>query len=296
MNNSFTAGLFVGMLACVASLPLPAIAQSSALVDAYMQKSGLDHVIGQIEGEMLRGIDHAQAQPRPETPKLSPEQLERLRSAVKVAYGADRLMVSVRSQLVALLPSGDTELMLKWLDTPLAKRATALEVAGSTPEAAQRAIEIAPKILAEMAPSRKDDLERLLNSSGAADVSTAIVLAQQIGIARGMAQAAGTHGSNASLRVDDIERYRRHWPRPWRRHCLPTPPWSTRHCRTTNCANMRMRSSELRHAVCWMRPAWRSKRLFWRLRSNSGEGSWNRQLRRRRPLEALGLPDRIVEK
>lgn len=209
MNNSFTAGLFVGMLACVASLPLPAIAQSSAMVDAYMQKSGLDHVIGQIEGEMLRGIDHAQAQPRPETPKLSPEQLERLRSAVKVAYGADRLMVSVRSQLVALLPSGDTELMLKWLDTPLAKRATALEVAGSTPEAAQRAIEIAPKILAEMAPSRKDDLERLLNSSGAADVSTAIVLAQQIGIARGMAQAAGTHGSNASLRVDDIERYRR---------------------------------------------------------------------------------------
>ena len=210
MNNTFAARLFVGVLACVASIPPPAIAQSDALADAYIQKSGLDHVIRQIEGGMLRGIDRVVAQPQPQTPKLTPEQRERLRNAVKVAYGADRLMASVRSQLVALLPSGDTELMLKWLDTPLGKRVTTLEIAGSTPEASQRALEIAPKILAGMAPSRKDDLERLLNSSGAANVSTSVVLAQEIGIARGMMQAAGTPGSDAPLRDADMDAYRRH--------------------------------------------------------------------------------------
>ncbi len=210
MNNSFAAGLFVGMLACVASLPLPALAQSSALVDAYMQKSGLDHVIGQIEGGMLRGIDRVEAQPQPQTPKLTPEQRERLRNAVKVAYGADRLIASVRSQLVALLPSGDTEVMVKWLDSPLGKRVTALEIAGSTPEASQRAMETAPKVLADMTPSRKNDLERLINSSGAANVSTAIVLAQEIGIARGMLQAAGTPVSDAPLKEADMDRFRKH--------------------------------------------------------------------------------------
>ena len=61
-----------------------------------------------------------------------------------------------------------------------------------------------------MTPSRKDDLERLINSSGAANVSTAIVLAQEIGIARGMMQAAGTPGSDAPLRDADMDRYRRH--------------------------------------------------------------------------------------
>ena len=104
---------------------------SATLVDDYMQKSGLTEQLGLIEGKGLLQIEEAQAQPQAETPRLTADQMERLRSAVKVAFAADRLRVAVRSHLDALLPEGDLDLFLKWLDTPFGKRVTAIEVGGA---------------------------------------------------------------------------------------------------------------------------------------------------------------------
>jgi len=185
--------------AALAVLLLPAApshAAPEALVDAYMQKSGLVEQLAQIEGGVLLGIDHAQAQPQ--VPRLSGEQLDRLRGAIRAAFGADRLRGAVRSQLVASLPVADTEQVLTWLDTPLGKRVTAIEEAGSTPEAHQRMTEVAPKALAALPPSRRAELERMMKASGVVEVSASIALNQQLGIMRGLALSAGLPDTTSS--------------------------------------------------------------------------------------------------
>ena len=115
---------------------------------------------------MLRGIDRVEAQPQPQPParQAHPGQRERLRNAVKVAYGADRLIASVRSQLVALLPSGDTEVMAEVARQPLGKRVSRRsKLPGRRRKGHNGRCEIAPKVLADMTPSARSTSERLIN-------------------------------------------------------------------------------------------------------------------------------------
>jgi hypothetical protein len=113
--------------------------------------------------------------------------MERLRGAVKVAFATDRLRLAIRSHLDALLPEGDTELVLKWLDTPFGKRVTAIEVAASTEEVPKRATESAPHALAGLPMARKVELERILKASGVEDRTATMAL----NMARAMVLAAG---------------------------------------------------------------------------------------------------------
>jgi hypothetical protein len=191
VNASRAALLRVAVL-LLGLMPLaPALAAApEALVDDYMRKSGLALQLAQIEGGVMRGIEQAQAQPQ--APRLSSEQQARLRDAVKVAFGADRLRKSVRTLLVASLPADDAAQVVAWLDTPFGKRVTALEEAGSTPDAYERTTEIGAKTLAAQSPARRAELERLLKASGAVDVLASIAVNQQMGIMRGMALSAGT--------------------------------------------------------------------------------------------------------
>jgi hypothetical protein len=116
MNVDLAARLsLVALLYLLLSSPLVA---SVTLVDDYMQGSGLAEQLGQIAGKGLRQIEEAQAGPQAQPPRLTDAQMERLRSAVKVAFAADRLRLAIRSHLDALLPEGDAVLFLEWLDTP----------------------------------------------------------------------------------------------------------------------------------------------------------------------------------
>ena len=174
----------VALLYLLLSSPLMG---SVTLVDVYIQRSGLADQLGLIEGKMLRKIEEAQAEPQPQTPRLTEEQMDRLRSAVKVAFAADRLRVAIRSHLGALLPEGDTELFLKWLDTPFGKRVTAIEVAGSSQEEPRTAAENAPKTLAGLPTARKAELERILKASGVEDRTATM----ELNLTQAMALAAG---------------------------------------------------------------------------------------------------------
>jgi hypothetical protein len=113
--------------------------------------------------------------------------MERLRRAVKVAFAADPLRLAIRSHLEAVLPEGDAELFLKWLDTSFGKRVTAIEVAGSSQEAPRRAAESAPQTLAELPPARKGELERILKASGVEDRTATM----ELNLTHTMALAAG---------------------------------------------------------------------------------------------------------
>jgi hypothetical protein len=181
--------------------PLHAFAQSNPIIDDYIEKSGMGQLVAQVKDSILRGIDQAQAQLEKEgekqaqspVPKLAPDQLERLRTAVSAAYDAGRLRDSLRSNLQRLLPGGDTEVVLRWLDSPLGKRVTAIEIAGSSPEGARRAGPTAAKTYAELSASRREDIDMMAKVSGAVEVSASFALAQGLGIGRGMAAAAGTY-------------------------------------------------------------------------------------------------------
>ncbi len=185
MNVRLDARLVFVALGCsVFSSPLFA---SAAWIDAYIQKSGLADQLALIEGKALRQIERAQAEPQTGMPRLTDDQSERLRSALKVAFAGDRLRVAIRSHLEALLPQGDTETFLKWLDTPFGKRVTALEVAASSQEAPRRAAENALPTLANLPAARKAELERVLKASGAEDRTATMAL----NVARVAALAAG---------------------------------------------------------------------------------------------------------
>ena len=160
---------------------------SVTLVDDYMQRSGLAEQLALIEGKMLRKVEEARSEPQAQTPRLTDDQMERLRSAVKVAFAADPLRLALRSHLDTLLPDGDAELFLKWLDTPFGKRVTAIEVAGSSQEEPRRAAESAPQTLAGLPLARKANLERILKASGVEDRTATM----ELHVTHTMALAAG---------------------------------------------------------------------------------------------------------
>jgi len=185
MNFDLAARLsLVALLHLLSSSPLVA---SVTLVDDYIQKSGLAEQLGQIAGKGLRQIEKAQAGPQAQPHRLTDAQMERLRSAVNVAFAADRLRLAIRSHLDALLPEGDAVLFVKWLDTPAGKRVTAIEMTASTEEAPRRAADNAPQALAGLPMARKAELERILKASGIEDRSATM----ELNMARAMILAAG---------------------------------------------------------------------------------------------------------
>ena len=185
MNADLAARLsLVALLYLLLQSPLVA---SATLVDDYVQRSGLGEQLGQIAGKGLRQIEEAQASPQAKAPRLTDAQMERLRSAVKVAFSADELRLAIRSHLDELLPKGDTELFLKWLDTPFGKRVTAIEVTASTEEAPRRAADNAPQTLAGLSTVRMAALERILKAGGIEDRSATMAL----NMARAVVLAAG---------------------------------------------------------------------------------------------------------
>jgi len=174
----------VALLYLLLSSPVVA---SVTLVDDYIQRSGLGEQLGQIAGKGIRQIEEAQAGPHAQPPRLTDVQMERLRTAVKAAFAADRLWLAIRSHLDALLPEGDAVLFLKWLDTPSGKRVTAIEMTASTEEAPRRAANNAPQTLAGLPMARKAELERILKASGIEDRSATMAL----NMARAVVLAAG---------------------------------------------------------------------------------------------------------
>jgi hypothetical protein len=193
-------------LALTLVAPLPAFPAPEALVDAFLQKSGLAAQIAQIEAGVLQGLD--QSQQEMQAPQLSSDQLDRLRRSVKTAYGADRLRAAVRTDLVASLTDGDVRDVLTWLDTPFGKRVTALEVEGSTTEAYDRLSKIGAATLASLAPARRADLERMLKASGSVDPLAGIIVHERMGVMRGIARSAGLPdappGAEAEARVEQL--------------------------------------------------------------------------------------------
>ena len=176
-------------VACFPMLVSPALAAAAteALVDDFLRKSGLWSQLAQIEPGVQLGIAQSDGQMR----QLNDEQLGRLRDAARFAYGADRLRNAMRTDLVATLPTSDTEQALQFLATDLGKRVTALEEAAATPADSDHIEAIAAQAAASLTPSRRELIERMVKATRIVDVAASIVINQQLGVARGFAFYAG---------------------------------------------------------------------------------------------------------
>jgi hypothetical protein len=186
--------------ACLSLLESRALAAatSEALVDDYLRKSGLWAQLAQIEPGVQLGITQSDSQIR----QLSDEQLERLRDAASVAYGADRLRKAMRAELIAVLPITDAEQALQFLTTDLGKRVTALEEAAASPADSSHIEAIAAEAAAALTPSRKELIQRMVRATRLVEVAASIVINQQLGVMRGYAFYAGRPDSSTT---DDVK-------------------------------------------------------------------------------------------
>ena len=217
MNVDFAARLRLVAFSCLL-LPQPVPAAGS-LFDDYTQRSGLADQLALIANKGLVQIEAARADPQAQAPRLSDAQMARLRAAVEIAFAADRLRPAIRLHLDTLLPVGDTEQFLNWLDTPFGKRVTAIETAAAADEAPRRAAENASQTLAELAATRKADLERILKASGVEERTATMALA----LARAMALAAGAPAPDSGPAygaADMLKNPKQDWLDPLRRRIV----------------------------------------------------------------------------
>ena len=188
----------VAVLLSVVGCSTPDMRPPDAVFDELMRKSGLWIQLAQVEPVMQAGVSQAQAK----ATALSEEDLARLQEAIASAYAADALRTTVKDQLVATLPAQDAEDVLRWLSSDLGQRITALEAAGSSPDAAIKRADEGPSLLASLPASRREKLERLAKATFSADAAAAIIVDTMIGVSRGL--ASGRRGVPAE-RVEDLK-------------------------------------------------------------------------------------------
>ena len=173
----------VAVFLSVVGCSTPDIRPSDAVFDELMRKSGLWTQLAQVEPMMQAGVSQAQAT----ATALSEEDLARLQEAIASAYAADALRTTVRDQLVATLPAQDAAGVLRWLSSDLGQRITALEAAGSRPDAAIKRPDAGPRLLASLSPPRRERLERLAKATFSADAAAEIIVDTMLGVSRGLA-------------------------------------------------------------------------------------------------------------
>jgi len=182
-----------------------AVAVSEGQAAEFMRKSGLWQQLAQVEPGVQQGISQSGAELR----RLNDEQLDRLRDAVRVTYGPDRLRQSMRTELAASLPDAETMRALQFLATDLGKRVTALEEAAAIPDNSDRIESLADDAAGALPPTRRNLIERMVKATRVADVAASIIVNQQLGVMRGFAVYAGNADSDSEDEAKHrLNRYR----------------------------------------------------------------------------------------
>lgn len=185
MNRVLLAAI-AAIMASTIGCSTPATHPTGPMLDELMRKSGLWNQLAQIEPMMQVGVTQAHEQ----SPRIPEENLDQLRAAIASAYAVDDLRTSVRDQLLATVSPQDATTVLRWLSSDLGQRITALEEAGSTPEAAVKRQDEGPQVLADLPPQRRQQVERLVKLTFSAEVAADLVIDTTVGVARGIALSA----------------------------------------------------------------------------------------------------------
>lgn len=143
----------------------------AALVDQVLDRSGAKRAIAQIPRHVQAGIRERNAQ-------LSPATLATLSDIMTQAFSAETLYTRVRE---AFIKQGDPrrlELMLGFLQSPLAKQMIELELDATSPEGLAEIKQFAERLKTSPPPPARLALVRKLDAaSGATDLSIEVAIA-----------------------------------------------------------------------------------------------------------------------
>ncbi len=157
-------------------------------IDELMQRSGINQQMEQIEADISPSLQEADGQ-------LPGDAMQKLEQVMLKEFAAETLKQSIRQQLQTRLSRSDIKTVLKWLNSPLGKKITALQMANSGNANVDDMQESIDELLAD---SERFELMRELNAvSGTSDAMLAMTLAMQ------EAMFYGLKASTAHSELDD---------------------------------------------------------------------------------------------
>lgn len=133
MKPSFPFFMFV-VLTISVSAGYADEASKAKLVESMVHKSGLVEQIKQFPALIEMGLTQA----RQGNSSLPVEVFEKMKSLVHECFKPETLSASIQSHHVETLAEGDIRYVLDWLDSPLGKQITQLEIDSSSPESMEK--------------------------------------------------------------------------------------------------------------------------------------------------------------
>lgn len=150
-------------------------------IDELMQRSGINQQMEQIEADISPSLQEADGE-------LPNDVMQKLERVMLKEFAADTLKQSIRQQLQTRLSSADIKTVLKWLNSPLGKKVTALQMANTSDASVDEMHESIDELLAD---SERFTLMRELNKvSGTSDAMLAMTLAMQEAMFHGLKAGA----------------------------------------------------------------------------------------------------------
>jgi hypothetical protein len=149
---------------------------ASPLVEEILVKSGANEQLAHIARTAQMSYEKA-AQERDENGRQQPQVLrERIKKLIGEAFAPNKLKEAIGSELEAKMSQAELRAVANWLDSPLIKKCTQLEVAAATPEASEEIDAYAVQLKRVPPSADRMKLARRFDSVQHATKSTATVI------------------------------------------------------------------------------------------------------------------------
>ena len=157
-----------------------------AAAERLMRSSGLWEQLGTTAAGARAGIEAGVAGQRA---PIDAEELKRLLAATDAAFAAETLRGSVRRTLAGSLKPDDVRALDGWLEGPLGRRITRLEVDATGPDRdSDRTVRAGVARLAAAGGERRKLIDQIVVASRAAEAITNMTISVAVAVQRGMAQ------------------------------------------------------------------------------------------------------------
>jgi hypothetical protein len=165
---------FVSMLCWLTFVAAPA-SGANPLVEEMLIKSGAIEQLAHIAQSAQTSYEKA-ATERDGGEQPSASLRQRIKRLIGEAFDPNRLKECIGSELEAKLTPSEMQAIIKWLDTPLIKKCTQLEIEAASPEASEAIEEYTAQLQRTPAPKSRMQLAKRFDLAQHATRSTATVI------------------------------------------------------------------------------------------------------------------------
>lgn len=196
---SLSLGLSLGMLLSAGPVSAASDKLTPQVAEALVTKSGLADQLPAIAPSVATGLTTNPGF----ASNLGEAELQIVLRAFSNAYAPTRLATDITAELPGQLKAAPAQDALKWLESDLGRKITALEDAASKQASDPSVMEQAQETYQRLSPRRAERYERLVKASEVAESSTQLLINTSIGTAYGV---ASTTGSTTPPDIDAIRR------------------------------------------------------------------------------------------